>query len=318
MSKIGTSQIELDSTKILREDDEEIVLPALLAREAVLSYAQGRAFRPREELKKSLFTFDGAWCVSKKHPDRMLVTDPREISGKVSNAEWDESRGLVKGHIHLFKPKNDPAFIQDVKEGRLKDVSIGFIYAEDWTPGEYQGQKYDFIQRNLLINHVAVGVPRGRMTSPQVGLGLDSTLNEVFEGDSFGDASFPDECFLWVPESAKGPDGNKSERKLPYKNKDGSVDLAHVRNALARLDQTTGIPSAEKDKIRRKLQDLIAKANPDYQPSTGGDSATGSSGSSQTSTQKQTDQGKQKKDIPSTADLIAKNKRVRELARAVL
>jgi hypothetical protein len=156
------------------------------------------------------------------------------------------------------------------------------------------------------------------MTSPQVGLGLDSTLNEVFEGDSFGDASFPNECFLWVPESAKGPDGNKSERKLPYKNKDGSVDLAHVRNALTRLDQTTGIPSAEKDKIRRKLQDLLVKANRDYQPSTGGDSATGSSGSSQTSTQAQAEQGRQKKDTPSTPDVIAQNKRIRELARAVL
>jgi hypothetical protein len=178
MPKFGTSQIELDSTKILSEDENEIVLPARLAREAVLSYAQGRAYRPKSELKTSLFTFE-AWCVPRKHPEHLLLTKTSEVNGRVTNIEWDEAQGLVKGHVHLFKPKNDPAFLADVKEGRLKDVSIGFIYDEDWTPGEWNGQRYDFVQRNLFINHVAVGVPRGRMTSPQIGLGLDAALEGV-------------------------------------------------------------------------------------------------------------------------------------------
>jgi len=86
------------------------------------------------------------------------------------------------------------------------------------------------------------------------------------ETETFGDASFPDSCFAWVPDSAKGPDGRKSDRKLPYKNKDGTVDLNHVRNALARLDQTKDIPEAEKEKIRAMLQNILKKANPDYKP----------------------------------------------------
>jgi hypothetical protein len=84
--------------------------------------------------------------------------------------------------------------------------------------------------------------------------------------EGFGDASFPDDCFAYVPDSAKGVDGNKSDRKLPYKNKDGTVDLDHARNALARLDQTQGIPDAEKEKIRTMLQNILKKANPDYTP----------------------------------------------------
>ncbi len=84
--------------------------------------------------------------------------------------------------------------------------------------------------------------------------------------EGFGDASFPDDCFAYVPDSAKGPDGRKSDRKLPYKNKDGTVDLDHVRNALARLNQTQGISDAEKEKIRTMLQNILKKANLDYKP----------------------------------------------------
>jgi hypothetical protein len=83
--------------------------------------------------------------------------------------------------------------------------------------------------------------------------------------ESFGDASFPDSCFAYVPASAKGENGNKSDRKLPYKNADGSISMDHVRNALARLDQTDGIPTGEKDRIRNMLQNILKRENPDYE-----------------------------------------------------
>lgn len=50
-----------------------------------------------------------------------------------------------------------------------------------------------------------------------------------------------------------------SIRKLPYKDKDGNVDLAHVRNALARLDQTQGIPETEKAAIKAKLEKALGE-----------------------------------------------------------
>ncbi len=94
----------------------------------------------------------------------------------------------------------------------------------------------------------------------------DCEINEDANIESFGDASYPDSCFAYVPDSAKGENGNKSDRKFPYKNKDGSIDLPHVRNALARLDQAD-IPSAEKTRIRNLLQGILNRENPDYEPS---------------------------------------------------
>jgi hypothetical protein len=78
----------------------------------------------------------------------------------------------------------------------------------------------------------------------------------------------PDSAFLYI-----GPDGKKDEegktvprdlRKLPYKDKDGKVDLPHLRNAISRLAQEkTDIPDSIKkdllEKARRILEEYTKK-----------------------------------------------------------
>jgi len=363
--KIGTVEVEIDSTKI-KETEIELIIPTTIAREAVLQYAQGVAYRPKDELKESFFTFDHAFVVSGKHPEQMLVSKPKEITGRIQNTVWHEDEAKITGDTVLVKSKNTPQFLADVKSGKLKDVSIGFLYTEDWTPGEFQGKKYDFIQRDIVINHVAVGVPQGRCPAPLCGLSVDTAtisiglepweenantirsghgdaskaeecrtkiVNEglslvvcknkdtgewfdqswLFKKDQgwtmqkakewfakhTGDsrklisqlaaetvidapaneaewnpsADWPDSCYAYVPESAKGKDGRKSDRKIPYKWPDGSIGpLNIIRNALARLAQEkTDIPDDEKARITKMLQGILKKENPDYVPS--GDSA---------------------------------------------
>lgn len=66
----------------------------------------------------------------------------------------------------------------------------------------------------------------------------------------------PDSAFAFIEPGGKKDDDGKttprSLRHLPYKDADGKVDAAHVRNALARLPQTQ-IPEDAKDAARRKL-----------------------------------------------------------------
>ena len=61
----------------------------------------------------------------------------------------------------------------------------------------------------------------------------------------------PDAAFAYV---APGADHDKAKRHLPYRDRDGKIDAPHVRNALARLDQTDIPPEAKAD-ARRKLED---------------------------------------------------------------
>jgi len=64
--------------------------------------------------------------------------------------------------------------------------------------------------------------------------------------------SLPTSSFAWVD--------SKGQRHLPYKDKDGKVDLPHTRNALARLNQVQGMSDEERAKVRTKLQNALKNA----------------------------------------------------------
>ena len=75
--------------------------------------------------------------------------------------------------------------------------------------------------------------------------------------DDLPDASFA----IIEPGGAKDDEGKttpRAKRHLPYKDASGKVDLPHLRNALARLDQTD-VPDAAKAAARTKLE-AAAKA----------------------------------------------------------
>jgi hypothetical protein len=275
--KIGTALVELDSTKILKEDDEELVLPGILAREGVFPYPWGKAFRPRGELKKTLKkTFDGAAIVGKKHPETMLVTKPEIIIGKVRNVRLDEN-GAVHGEIHLFKEEIAPEFLTDIKLGICNKNSMGFIYTEDATKGEFNGQPYDFVQREIKVDHIAIGVPFPR--DPGCTLGVDDfsgELNLELKGlvdawDSSYVNNLPDSCFAYIePDGKKDEEGKtvpRSLKHLPYKNAQGEIDHDHLVNALARVSQSGTLPEGGKTAAKEKLCSAVRSWNSQHSDS---------------------------------------------------
>lgn len=71
-------------------------------------------------------------------------------------------------------------------------------------------------------------------------------------------AGLPDSCFALVYKDVKG---NKV-RKLPYKRADGSIDMPHLRNAMARVNQekfTAEHPASEVADALKKLQGAAKK-----------------------------------------------------------
>jgi hypothetical protein len=79
----------------------------------------------------------------------------------------------------------------------------------------------------------------------------------------------PDSSFAIVlPGGEKDEDGKttpRSLRKLPYKGADGEVDVAHLRNALARLSQTDGLTDEQRTEVGRQLKAAAREHLPDYQ-----------------------------------------------------
>ena len=78
--------------------------------------------------------------------------------------------------------------------------------------------------------------------------------------------SLPDSSFLYVEDGGKKDGENKtvprSLRHFPYKDDAGSIDLPHLRNALARIPQSD-LPADVKSRVTTKAQRLLAGENSD-------------------------------------------------------
>jgi hypothetical protein len=189
MPTIGLINGEVDAPKAISETEDELVVPAILAREAVLPYPKGKAYRSAKELEDALFTFSKAWVTAEKHPEPLIsiVTDrKRQIIGELTDVKLDgnavnpagKKSPAVRANVHLYKKTLSKAFIEGIKCGKRRDVSAGFTYDTVDRKGEWQGEQYDYVQENLLINHVAVGVLVGRMRTPFIGLGCDGLTSK--------------------------------------------------------------------------------------------------------------------------------------------
>ncbi len=75
----------------------------------------------------------------------------------------------------------------------------------------------------------------------------------------------PDACFLWIQsggsKDAEGKTTPRSLRHFPYKDASGKVDMAHVRNAIARIPQSNapGLTDAMKAGLQEKARAMLSK-----------------------------------------------------------
>ena len=68
----------------------------------------------------------------------------------------------------------------EMRECRLKELSLGYNLDLDETPGEWNGEPYDAIQRNIRINHLAL--VREARAGEQARLNIDSRDENILKG----------------------------------------------------------------------------------------------------------------------------------------
>lgn len=138
-------------------------MDAAITRVGVLDYQDQdgktwREFKPESEVFRpdSLATLEGA-PGTELHPDVA-----------VSASNWS---ALAVGHL-VGTPRREDGFVvapvavqradvaSRVESGELHDVSAGYTCRVEWTAGEWNGQRYDAVQRDIVYNHFALG-PRG-------------------------------------------------------------------------------------------------------------------------------------------------------------
>ena len=73
--------------------------------------------------------------------------------------------------------------VDSMKESGLKELSLGYNLDIDNTPGEYQGEHYDAIQRNIRINHLALVAEARAGDSARLNIdGKDRDANTLAKG----------------------------------------------------------------------------------------------------------------------------------------
>jgi hypothetical protein len=87
---------------------------------------------------------------------------------------YDPADKMLKGNVRVWSSS-----LADAIDAGKKELSCGFRCVYDFTPGEFEGERYDAIQRTIRGNHLA-SVPMGRM-GPEVAV-LDH-LTFAFDAD---------------------------------------------------------------------------------------------------------------------------------------
>jgi hypothetical protein len=163
--------------KIKRTPQGGILADSRPTRLGVLSYTYPNGKKVRElRCQEEVF-----------HPDSLasLAGAPLTVNhpsgGAVTPKNW---RALAKGHVG-DDVRQDGKFVsatvrvQDdataamIERGDLKEMSCGYTADVEFTPGTWNGEDYDAVQRNIRYNHVAL-LPGGKgRAGREVGLRLD-------------------------------------------------------------------------------------------------------------------------------------------------
>jgi len=139
-------------------------VPAYVTRAGVFTYKTGdgktiREFRPAAEVfsKESMDSLAGS-PVTLKHPPAMLT--PKNVKQyQVGYAVEQPRQDGDKISIPLVVA--DEGAINAVEKAGLREVSCGYYADSVAEPGEFDGQAYDFVQKNIRYNHIAI-VEKGR------------------------------------------------------------------------------------------------------------------------------------------------------------
>ena len=170
------SKDSLDTKDVCRFDynvikDEHIdentgflIIPGYATRSGIFTYqmADGlivKELRSPEEVfsQESMSTLSNK-PVTNDHPSEGFVNidNAKELMVGHTSEKVEKDSDHIKTNITI----NDKTAIDAISAGK-KELSCGYKCDLEWTSGEFNGEKYDAIQRNIRYNHVAL-VHRGR------------------------------------------------------------------------------------------------------------------------------------------------------------
>jgi len=113
--------------------------------------------RDPKELEKGAPTMAGKPLLFSHKPTTADDHQTDDVVGAVMNPRYEHPD--LKAEIVVW-PGSAIAAIEDESQ---KDLSAGYRYFADMTPGTYEGESYDGVMRGICFNHLAM-VTEGRVS----------------------------------------------------------------------------------------------------------------------------------------------------------
>lgn len=153
---------------------------ARLTRTGIFTYIQDgkvtRELRLPEEVFRcdSLKSIAGA-PVTDLHPDTFVSPEnAKELAVGFAGEEIKPDGDFVTAKLTI----TDAAAIEALKEGSRKEISLGYTCEVEDSPGLHNGEPYDAIQRNIVVNHIALGPKGWGRAGPEVAVKTDSDFQK--------------------------------------------------------------------------------------------------------------------------------------------
>lgn len=150
---LAIDSLELQ-TDGMQEVDGILSVPAVVAKHMIQTYDDLRVLKPAAELEAAAKFADGI-PITRDHPPAGIVTDRGDVLGFFKDPLFENDE--LKGILQIA----DKDLAADIKDGKLKELSIGFFCNIDRSEGTVGDAKYDAIQTDIFLNHIAV-VDAGR------------------------------------------------------------------------------------------------------------------------------------------------------------
>ncbi len=160
----------------------------------------------------------------------LMPAEKKGVQGVIGQDVHFED-GTLYGNLKVFSNA-----LADLIEAGKRELSCGYRCTYDWTPGVWNGQPYDAVQRNIRGNHIAL-VKNGRMGPDVAVLDHSDTDRFVFTCDSTFEVNNMEE--MTNTDAVEGAAGGSSLEEL----------RAQFADFLPKLDGLLQIAAAMKSAL---------------------------------------------------------------------
>ena len=195
-----------------------------------------RVLRPADEVfsKDAMHSFAFRPITNDHPPEHVKASNWKKYAVGHSGGEIARDGDFMRVPLVMM----DAQSIADVRAGK-HELSAGYRCMLDWTPGEYNGEKYDAVQRSIRGNHIAiVGQARGGDK-----LKIGDQLKEALQTGEVGQAT-RDTVKEVIQQALNGDDAAKSALREILKTgdtdmNDKTMTIIDVDGVKVSMDETS-------------------------------------------------------------------------------